>query len=109
MTRITQEHRTRYVQREVLQLTSFIELKKIFEDGFDIKIQEGSVLKYLIFCTSKYHLGFSIDQTYHIMEFVNEWFPYGNFREVDTPFWTDSTYEKELMISILCTGNSIQR
>ena len=55
------------------------------------------------------HIGFSIDQTYHIMEFVNEWFPYGNFREVDTPFWTDSTYEKELMVSIICTGNSIQR
>ena len=71
MTRIRQEHRTRYVQREVLQLTSFIELKKIFEDGFDIKIQEGSVLKYLNFCTSKYQVGFIIDQTYHIMVLVH--------------------------------------
>ena len=31
------------------------------------------------------------------MELVNEWFSPGNFMNVDTPFWADSTYEKELV------------
>ena len=59
-----------------------------------MKVQEGSVLKYLNFRIFQSPLGFSIDQTDHIMELVNEWFPTGTFRNVDTPFQTDSSYEK---------------
>ena len=59
-----------------------------------MKVQEGSVLKYLTFGIYQSPLGFTIDQTNHIMELVNEGSPTGNFRNVDTPFWTDSSYEK---------------
>ena len=53
-------------------------------------------------------LGFNIDKIYHIMELVNEWFPTGKFRNVDTPFWTDSSYEKELLSALPLTGHALQ-
>ena len=80
---------------------SFPELKIVFKEHFEMKVQEGSVLKYLNFRICQFPLGFIIDQTYHIMELVNEWFPTGKFRNVDTPFRTDSSYEKELYLSVL--------
>ena len=59
-----------------------------------MKVQEGSVIKYLNFRSFQSPLGFIIDHTDHIMELFNEWFPTGKFRNVDTPFRTDSSYEK---------------
>ena len=72
---------------------TFPELTRLFKEHFEIKVQEGSVLKYLNFRICQSLLNFSIDQTDHIMELVNEWFPNGKFRNVDTPFRTDSLYE----------------
>ena len=69
---------------------TFTEIPRLFKEHFEMKVQEGSVLKYLIFRICQSHFGFNIDHTYHIMELVNEWFPTGKFRNVDTPFWTDS-------------------
>ena len=37
-------------------------------------------------------IGFSVDHTDHIMILVNVWFPTGKCRNVDAPFWIDSTY-----------------
>ena len=74
-----------------------------------MKLQEGSVLKYLNFRIFQSPIGFSIDQTDHIMEIVNEWFPTGKFRNVDTPFRTDSSYEKELLAALPLTGNSLHK
>ena len=54
-----------------------------------MKVQEGSVLKYSNFRIFQSPLGFSIYQKDHITELVNEWFPTGKFRNVDTYFWTD--------------------
>ena len=54
-------------------------------------------------------LGFSIDQTDHIMELVNEWFPTRKFRNFDTPFRTDSSYEKELLDALPLTGHALQK
>ena len=54
-------------------------------------------LSTLIFQIFQYYLGFIIDQTGNIMEIVNEWFPTGKFRKVDTNFRTDSTYENYLI------------
>ena len=48
-----------------------------------MKVQEGSVLKYLNFRIFQSPLGFITDQTDQIMELVNEWFPTGKFRNVD--------------------------
>ena len=39
------------------------------------------------------------------MELVNEWFPTGKFRNIDTPFWKDSSYEKELLDAFPLTGH----
>ena len=74
--------------------TAFTELTRVFKERFEVKLQEGSVLKYLNFLIFQSPLGFSIDQTDHIMELVNEWFPTGKFRNIDTTFWTDFSYEK---------------
>ena len=43
------------------------------------------------------------------MELVNEWLPTGKFRNVDTPFWTDSSYEKELLAALTLTGHALQK
>ena len=59
-----------------------------------MKVQKVSVLKYLNFRIFQSPLGLIIYQTDHITELVNEWFPTGKFRNVDTPFWTDRSYEK---------------
>ena len=73
---------------------AFPELRRVFEEDFEIKFQEGSVLKYLNFIIYQSPLGFGVDQTDHIMELVNEWLPNGKFRQVDTNFRIDSSYEK---------------
>ena len=74
-----------------------------------MKVQEGSVLKYLNFLICQSPLGFIIDQTDNIMELVNEWFQNGKFRNVDTPFRIDSSYEKELLAALPLTGNSLKK
>ena len=48
--------------------------------------QEGYFLKYLYFRIYQNPLGFSIDQTDHIIEVINKWFPTGKFRTVNAPF-----------------------
>ena len=50
---------------------AFPELTRVFREHFEMKVQEGSVLKYLNFRVFQSPLGFSIDQTDHIMELVN--------------------------------------
>ena len=77
--------------------TAFTELRRFFLEAFDTKLQEGSVLKYLHFRIFQSPLGLSVYQTDKIMEIVNEWFPTGKFRKVDTPFMTDSSYGKDIM------------
>ena len=58
-----------------------------------MKVQEGYVLKYLNFRILQCPLGLSVDQTDHIIELVNEWFPTRKFEKVDTPFGEYYTYE----------------
>ena len=74
--------------------TSFTELKIVFEEHFDMKSQGRSVLKYLHLLIFYSPLDLSVYHTDHIMELLNEWFPTGKFRKVDTHFIKDSTYEK---------------
>ena len=74
--------------------TSFTELRIFFEEYFELKVQEGSVLRYRNFRIFHSPLGFSIDKNDHITEIVNEWLPTGKFKKFDLPFRTDSTYEK---------------
>ena len=74
--------------------TEFTELRIVFEEYFEIKSREVSILKYLNSCIRQSPLGFSFDHTDNIMELVSEWSPTGKFRNVDTPFRTDSKYEK---------------
>ena len=74
-----------------------------------MKVQELYVLKYLNFRIFQSTLGLSIDQTDHIMELVNEWFPTVKFRNVDTPFWTDSSYKEELLADLPLTGHDLHK
>ena len=43
------------------------------------------------------------------MELVNEWLPTGKFIKVDTPFRTDSTYEKEIMSALSLTWHALRK
>ena len=72
-----------------------------------MKVQEGSVMKYLNFRIFQSTIAFSVDQTDNIMELVNEWSPSGNFRKVNTPFRTESAHEKELMSAFTLTGHAL--
>ena len=89
--------------------TSFPELKRVFKERFEMKVQEVSVLKYLNFRVFLSPLGFSVDNTDNIMELVNGWLPAGKFRKFDTPFWTDSAYEKELLAALPLTGHVLHK
>ena len=74
--------------------TAFTELRRVFEEYFEIKFQEGYSLKYLNFPNFQSPLGLRVYQTDHITEVVNEWFPTGKIRKDDTPFSTDSTLKR---------------
>ena len=51
--------------------TAFTELRIFFEEYFEIKVQEGYALKYLYLRIFQSLLGFSVNQTDHILELVN--------------------------------------
>ena len=72
--------------------TAFPGLTKKFEEHFEMKVQEGSVLQCLHFRNFQSPLCFSVDQTDHIMDLVNEWFPTREFIKADTHFSTNSAY-----------------
>ena len=74
--------------------TEFTELRRVFEEAFDMKVQEGYFLKCLNLGISQSPLGFSVYHTDKSMKLVHWWLPTGTFRKVDTTFRTDSTYEK---------------
>ena len=50
--------------------TEFTGLTRVFEEQFEMKVQKGSVLKYLNPRIFQSPIGFSVDKTYHIMEIV---------------------------------------
>ena len=74
-----------------------------------MKAKKGYVLKYPNLRIFQSPLGFSIHQTDHSMELVNECFPDGKCINVYTPFRTDSTYKKELMTALPLTGNALHK
>ena len=74
-----------------------------------MKVQEGSVLKYLNFRVFQYLLGLSVDQNDHIMKLLNEWFPTGKIRNFNTTIRTYSAYEKELMVALTLTGHALDK
>ena len=87
--------------------TSFFNPRIFFENYFGIKVEEVSILKYLNLRICQSPLGFSIYQTDHIMELVNEWFQNGKLKIFDTHFRIYYTYEKEIMAALILTVNSI--
>ena len=50
---------------------AFNKLTRVFEEHFEIKVQEEFILRYKHFRIFQYPIGFSVDQTNHIMELVN--------------------------------------
>ena len=89
--------------------TDFTELRRVFEEYFEMKVQEGSILKYLHFLISRSPLGIRVGHNDHITELVNEWLPTDFFRKVDATFRTEYTYEKELLAALPLTGNSLHK
>ena len=89
--------------------TEFPELTRVFEEHFYMKVQVGYVLKCLNLQMFQSPLGFSVAQTDQITEPINEGFPDGKFRKVDTNFRTDSTYEKEIMNALPLTKNTLHK
>ena len=89
--------------------TAFTELRRVFEEVFNIKFQEGYVIQYLLFWVCKSPLGFIIDKTDNLMELANKNFPTEKFRKFDTPFRTDSTYENDIMSVLPLTVNSLSK
>ena len=87
--------------------TSFHEPTILKKKSFEMKLQEGSVRKYLKFRTCQYPLGFSVDQNDHIMELVNEFSLTGKFRIFYTLFCTESSYEKGLSAELPLTGYAL--
>ena len=81
----------------------------VFLETFEIKKQEGSVLKYINFRILLSHLVFSIHRSDNIIELVYEWFPDGNFWKFHTPFHTNSKYDKDIMYGIPLMVNSLQK
>ena len=75
----------------------FPELRRVFEEYFEVKVQKGSVFEDLNSLICQYSIGVSVDQTDHIVELVNEWFPTRKCINVDTSLRKDSIYEKKLM------------
>ena len=61
--------------------TEFTEIRRVFEEDFDINYQEVSVLKYLNLWIIQYLFVFNVDKTDHIMKLINEWLPTGKFRK----------------------------
>ena len=62
---------TDYVIKITNNETSFPELRRVFEEHFEMKVQEISVLKYLNFRIFQSPLGFSVSQTDQITKLVN--------------------------------------
>ena len=57
-------------------------------------------MKYLDFRIFQSRLGFSINQTEHIMELVNEWLTGIKFIKFDTPFYANSAYDKYILVGV---------
>ena len=49
--------------------TEFTELRRVLEEYFETKVQQGSLIKYLNSRVFQSPLGFIVEQTYQIMEF----------------------------------------
>ena len=52
--------------------TEFPELTRVSEEHFDMKFQEGFILKYINLKNFQSLIDFSVDQTDNIIELVNE-------------------------------------
>ena len=87
----------------------FTEIIIFFEEYFEIKVQEGSILKYINLQICQYRLGFSVDQTDNITEIVNEWFVTRKFRRFDITFRTDYTYKNETMAALPLAVNALHK
>ena len=83
------------------------------EEYVPITIQEGPVIKYLNIRIIQTELGISIDQTHHIQTSVlDTWFPATKterLKSADTPYRTDSQYERDLQEQLPATGTQLAK
>ena len=100
---------TDYVLNTTTNETEFTELRRVFKEYFELRFQEGYILKYPNFGVCHYPLCFGVGQTDHIIEIVMKQFPTVKVRKVDTPFSKDSTYKKYLMDVLPLTVNFLRK
>ena len=74
-----------------------------------ITTQDDAVMKYLNVRLVQTDLGISIDQTHHIKTTIlDPWFPKGELiKTADTPYRTDSDFEKALRTQLPATGKEL--
>ena len=86
----------------------FANLVKHLEQYVPVTVQDGHILKYLNLRIIQTDQGISFDQTHHIKtNIVDEWFPASKterIKSADTPYRTDSEYERQLQEQLPATG-----
>ena len=89
----------------------FTSLQDHLKQFVPITAEDGTILKYLNVRIIQSDLGISMDQTHHIKTNVlNRWYPKGTtemFKSADTPYRTDSEFEKALETQLPATGSEL--
>ena len=87
--------------------------KKHTERFVPVTVKEGHVLTYLNIRIVQTDQGLSIDQTHHIRtNILDVWFPPGTverLKSADTPYRTDSDYERALNEQLPATGEELAK
>ena len=91
----------------------FSMFKEHMEKFVPVTVQTAAVMKYLSLRIIQSDLGISIDQTHHIKtSILDKWFPPGmveRLKTADTPYPTDSKFEKDLSETLPATGEELTK
>lgn len=91
----------------------FVLFQKHMERFVPITTQDEMVMKYLSLRVIQSDQGISIDQTHHIKtSILDKWFPEGmveRLKTADTPYPTDSQFEKELSQTLPATPEELSK
>ena len=89
-------------------LASFQSLCSHLSTIWDINISQSSELKYLNLRIIQSSFGISVDQTSHIIEILRSYFGSPDLlKTVETPFRTDSDFERDLFDSFPATPSEL--
>ena len=79
------------------------------QQAFQVTSQGGTLLKFLNFRIIQSVHGISVDQTPHITELVQKYFPPGmHVQKTDTPLRSDRQYREEIYNSVPATASELK-